>query len=171
MVSLYVDDLLITGSNPKELNQFKTAMQIEFEMTDLRLMTYFLGIEISQSPNGIFMCQQRYATKILMKFGMESCKPVDTPLVSNLKLSKEDSAERVDEGKYRSLEGCLLYLTATRLDLMFTASYLSRFMSNPSELHFKAAKRVLRYVRGSTMLGIWFKKSESLKLLGYIDND
>ncbi|XP_031250562.1 uncharacterized protein LOC116108453 [Pistacia vera] len=131
MVPLYVDDLLITRSNSKELNQFKTAMQNEFEMTDLGQMTYFLGMEISQSPNGIFVCQQRYATKILKKFGTESCKPVDTPLVPNLKLRKEDGAKKMDEGKYRSLVECLLYLTATRLDLMFTASDLSRFMSNP----------------------------------------
>ncbi|XP_031248923.1 uncharacterized protein LOC116106736 [Pistacia vera] len=171
MVSLYVDDLLVTRSNPKELDQFKSAMQTEFEMTDLGLMKYFLGMEISQTVGEIFVCQQRYATEILMKFGIENCKPVDTPLVPNLKLSKTDGAERVDEGKYRSLVGSLLYYTATSPDLMFTTSYLSRFMSNPSELHFKTAKRVLRYVKGTIMLGIYFRKAESLKLLGYTDSD
>ncbi|XP_031268504.1 secreted RxLR effector protein 161-like [Pistacia vera] len=128
-------------------------------------------MEISQTAGEIFVCQQRYATEIFMKFGMENCKPVDTPLVPNLKLSKTNGAERVDEGKYRSLVGSLLYYTATRLDLMFIASYLSRFMSNPSELHFKAVKHVLRNVKGTIMLGICFKKAESLKLLGYTDSD
>ncbi|XP_031280359.1 secreted RxLR effector protein 161-like [Pistacia vera] len=80
---------------------------------------------------------------------MENCKPVNTPLVPNLKLSKTDGVETVDEGKYRSLVGSLLYYIATRPDLMFTASYLSRFMSNPSELHLKAAKRVLSGLGGS----------------------
>ncbi|XP_031286059.1 uncharacterized protein LOC116144766 [Pistacia vera] len=171
VVSLYVDDLLVTGSNPEELDQFKSTMQTEFEMTDLGLMKYFLGMEISQTAGEIFVCQQRYATEILMKFGMENCKPVDTPLVPNLKLSKTDGVERVDEGKYRSLVGGLLYYTATRPDLMFTASYLSRFMSNPIELHFKAAKRVLRYVKGTIMLGICFRKAKSLKFLGYTNSD
>ncbi|XP_031261729.1 uncharacterized protein LOC116119932 [Pistacia vera] len=171
VVSLYVDDLLVTGSNPGELDQFKSAMQTKFEVTDLGLMTYFLGMEINQSAGGIFVCQQKYTAEILMEFGMENCKPVDTPLVPNLKLSKQDGAKRLDEGKYKSLVGCLLYYTVARPNLMFIASYLSKFMSNPSELHFKVAKRVLRYVRGTTMLGIWFRKSESLKLLGYTDSD
>ncbi|XP_031257810.1 uncharacterized protein LOC116115815 [Pistacia vera] len=85
VVSLYVDDLLVTGSNPEELDQFKSAMQTKFEMTDLGLMKYFLGMVISQTAGEIFVCQQRYATELLMKFGMENCKPVDTPLVPNLK--------------------------------------------------------------------------------------
>ncbi|XP_031253746.1 secreted RxLR effector protein 161-like [Pistacia vera] len=140
-------------------------------MANLGLMKYFLGMEITQAAGEIFVCQQRYATELLLRFGMENCKPVNTPLVPNLKLSKTDGAERVDEGKYRSLVGSLLYYTATRPDLMFTASYLSRFMSNPSELHLKAAIHVLRYVKGTIMLGICFRKAESLKLLGYTDSD
>ncbi|XP_031276221.1 uncharacterized protein LOC116134691 [Pistacia vera] len=107
-------------------------------------------MEINQAASEIFVCQQRYATELLLRFGMENCKPVNTPLVPNLKLSKIDGAERVDEGKYRSLVGSLLYYTATRPDLMFTASYLSRFMSNPSELHFKAAKPVLSDARSTS---------------------
>ncbi|XP_031287217.1 secreted RxLR effector protein 161-like [Pistacia vera] len=128
-------------------------------------------MEINQSNEGIFACQERYANEVLKKFGMENFKPVDTSLVPNVKLTKDDGAMRVDEGLFRSLIGCLLYLTTTRPDLMFASRYLSRFMSNLSELHFRAAKRVLRYVKGSTMLGIWFKKSESLELLGYSDSD
>ncbi|XP_031281899.1 uncharacterized protein LOC116140400 [Pistacia vera] len=146
-------------------------MQSEFEMIDLGEMTYFLGMEINQSNDGIFVCQERYTNEVLRKFGIENCKPMDTPLVPNLKLSKDDGAMRVDEGLFRSLIGYLLYLTATRPDLMFASNYLSKFMSNPSELHFRAAKRVLRYVKGSIGLGIWFKKSENLKLLGYTNSD
>ncbi|XP_031250003.1 uncharacterized protein LOC116107863 [Pistacia vera] len=142
-------------------------MHKEFEMTDLGEMSYFLGMEIHQSHHGIFVNQKRYATQILHKYNMDKYKPVDTPLVVNLKLSKDNGAEKVDETMYRSIIGCLLYLTATRLDLMFAASVLSRFMSNPSEIHLKTAKRVLRYVKGSVEHGIWFKKAEKLQLVGY----
>lgn len=171
IISLYVDDLLIMGSSSNQLIDFKSTMHKEFEMTDLGEMSYFLGMEIHQSHHGIFVNQKRYTTQILHKYNMDKCKPVDTPLAVNLKLSKDDGAEKVDETMYRSIIGCLLYLTATRPDLMFAASVLSRFMSNPSEIHLKAAKRVLRYVKGSVELGIWFKKAEKLQLIGYSDSD
>ena len=91
--------------------------------------------------------------------------------MQNEKLSKDDGAEKVDESRYRSLIGCLMYLIATRPDLMFAVSLLSRFMHCASELHFKAAKRVLRYIKGTVDFGIMFKKSENLKLVGYSDSD
>ncbi|XP_031258761.1 uncharacterized protein LOC116116853 [Pistacia vera] len=147
------------------------AMHNEFEMTDLGEISYFLRMEIHQSHNGIFVNQMRFANEILHKFDMDRCKPVDTTLVVNLKLSKDDGAEKVDEKMYRSVIGCVLYLTATRPDLMFATSVLSRFMTSPSEIHLKAAKRVLRYVKGSAELGIWFKKTENLQLIGYLDSD
>ncbi|XP_031267195.1 uncharacterized protein LOC116125608 [Pistacia vera] len=129
-------------------------------MTDLGEMSYFLGMEIIQTQHEIFVSQRKYANEVLNKFNMDRCRPMDTPLVVNLKLSKDDGAVKIDERIYRSLIGCLLYLTATRPDLMFARSLLSRFMSNPSEVHLKAVKRVLRYIKGSSDLGIWFKKSE-----------
>ncbi|XP_031286485.1 secreted RxLR effector protein 161-like [Pistacia vera] len=134
-------------------------------------MSYFLGMEIYQGPRDIFLCQKKYANEVLKKFSMGNCKPVDTPLVPSQKLSKEDGAKKIDEGVYRSLIGCLLYLIATRLDLMYTTNLLSRFNSKPSEIHFKAAKRVLRYVKGTIELGIWFRRSEKFSLIGYLDDD
>ncbi|XP_031277509.1 secreted RxLR effector protein 161-like [Pistacia vera] len=128
-------------------------------------MSSFLGMEINQTSSGIFVNQRRYAADVLKRFGMDKCKPVNTPLVATQKLSKEDGAVKVDESLYRSLIGCLLYLTTTRPDLM------SRFMTNPSENHFRAAKRVLRYIKGNPGLGVWFRKSESFQLVGYSDSD
>ncbi|XP_031277700.1 uncharacterized protein LOC116136136 [Pistacia vera] len=170
-VSLYVDDLLIMGSSSIQLEKFKMAMHNEFEMTDLGEMSYFLGMEIHQSQHGIFVSQKKFANEILHKFDMDRCKPVDTLLVANLKLSKDDGAVKIDEKMYRSLIGCLLYLTATRPDLMLATSILSRFMSSPSEIHLKATKRVLRYIKGSVELGVWFKKTKNLPLIGYSDSD
>ncbi|XP_021639461.2 uncharacterized mitochondrial protein AtMg00810-like [Hevea brasiliensis] len=154
IVSLYVDDLLITGSNISFVKEFKKKMQNVFEMTDLRRMSYFLGMEAHQFEEGTFKNQEKYAKEILRKFGMENCKAADAPLAQNKKLRKEDGSNKVDAGIYRSLIGGLLYLSATRPDIMFATSLLSRFMQAPSEIPFKAAKRVLRYVRGTTNLGV-----------------
>ncbi|XP_031282139.1 uncharacterized protein LOC116140681 [Pistacia vera] len=150
IISLYVDDLLVIGSNHAQAEEFKKSTHSEFEMTDLGEMSYFLRMEIDQDADGIFVNQRKYASEVLKKFCMENCKQVDLPLVPNLKLSKSDEAEKVDEGLYRSLIGCLLYLIATRPDIMYATSLMSRFMSQPIETHFKTAKRVLRYVKGNT---------------------
>ncbi|XP_031271788.1 uncharacterized protein LOC116130176 [Pistacia vera] len=148
------NDLLVTGSNLAQVGEFKKAMHVEFEMTDLGKMAYFLGMEINQTPCGIFVNQKKYANEVLRKFSMESCKSMDIPLVQNQKLSKEYGAVKIDEGLYRSLIDHLLNLTVTIPDVMYATGLLSRFMSHLSEVHFKATKRVLRYVKGSTDFGV-----------------
>ena len=115
IVSFYVDDLLVTGNDIRLVEEFKQEMMQAFEMTDLGLMTYFLGIEIKQSESVVFICQKKYAKDILKKFQMEECKAMSTLMNQREKLTKEDGADKVDEGYYRSLIGCLMYLT-TRLD-------------------------------------------------------
>ena len=102
---------------------------------------------------------------------MENSKSAPTPLMQKAKLSKDDGAEKVDASFYRSLIGSLLYLTASRPDLMYVTSLLSRFMQSPSKTHFAVAKRVLRYLKGTTQFGIWYKPSENGSLLGYVDSD
>ncbi|KAL0332223.1 UNVERIFIED_CONTAM: Retrovirus-related Pol polyprotein from transposon TNT 1-94 [Sesamum calycinum] len=148
IVSLYVDDLIYTGNNEKMIQDFKEDMMKTFEMSDLGLMHFFLGIEINQEKEGIFICQRKYTETLLKKFKMESCKTVTTPLVTGEKYQKEDGSQKVDGSMYRSLIGSLLYLTATRPDIMFATCLLSRFMQSPSQVHYAAAKRILRYLRG-----------------------
>ncbi|KAL0430352.1 UNVERIFIED_CONTAM: Retrovirus-related Pol polyprotein from transposon RE1 [Sesamum radiatum] len=155
IVSLYVDDLIYTGNNEKMIHDFKEDMMKTFEMSDLGLMHFFLGIEINQEKEGIFICQKKYTETLLKKFKMESCKTVTTPLVTGEKYKKEDGSEKVDGSIYRSLIGSLLYLTATRPDIMFATSLLSRFMQSPSQVHYGAAKRILRYLQGTKDFGIW----------------
>ncbi|GKV21544.1 hypothetical protein SLEP1_g31514 [Rubroshorea leprosula] len=171
ILSLYVDDLLLIGNDLKLMEQFKKVMMQEFAMTNLGETKYFLGLEVQQLSKGNFICQRKYAVDILKKFEMESCKPVATPLVQYEKLSKDDRETKVDSSYYRSLIGSLLYLTATRPDLMFVASYLSRFMSAPSKLHLVATKRVLRYIKGTYELGLWFDSNQQGRLQGYADSD
>ncbi|KAL0348980.1 UNVERIFIED_CONTAM: Retrovirus-related Pol polyprotein from transposon RE2 [Sesamum angustifolium] len=125
IVSLYVDDLIYTGNNEKMIQDFKEDMMKTFEMSDLGLMHFFLGIEINQEKEGIFICQRKYTETLLKKFKMESCKTVTTPLVTGEKYQKEDGSQKIDGSMYRSLIGSLLYLTATRPDIMFATSLLS----------------------------------------------
>ena len=171
IVSLYVDDLLVTGSNLQQIERFKQDMMQAFEMSDLGLMSFFLGMEIKQSRGVIFIGQEKYAKEILKKFQMENCKPTATPMNQKDKFSKEDETARVNEEKYRSLIGCLLYLTATRPDILYATNLLSRFMHCLSELHMRAAKRILRYIKGTCSFGVKFMQCKTLKLHGFSDSD
>jgi hypothetical protein len=171
IVSVYVDDLLIAGDKEQLVEEFKTNMKDKFEMNELGLLSYFLGMEVTQSEQGCFLCQKRFTMKLQNKFVMENCKPVSTPTVLRQKLMKEDGAPKTDGKAYRSLVGSLLYLTATRPDIVFTVNYLSRFMQSPSQIHFVAAKRVLRYLKGTLEFGMHFVKSSSVKLVGFSDSD
>ncbi|KAK4381284.1 Retrovirus-related Pol polyprotein from transposon RE1 [Sesamum angolense] len=133
---IYVEQpqgFIAKGNNEKMIQDFKEDMMKTFEMSDLGLMHFFLGIEINQEKEGIFICQRKYTETLLKKFKMESCKTVTTPLVTGEKYQKEDGSQKVDGSMYRSLIGSLLYLTATRPDIMFATYLLSRFMQSPSQ--------------------------------------
>ncbi|GJS47878.1 retrovirus-related pol polyprotein from transposon RE1 [Tanacetum coccineum] len=171
IISLYVDDLLVIGSNDHLVKKFKKQMESEFDMSDMGLVSYFLGMEIKQLPNGVHISQRKYASDMLKKFKMFLCKPVTSPLVYKCKLSKDDGKKLVNPTRFRSIVGSLLYLTISRPDLAFAASFLSRFMGEPSSSHLGAAKRVLRYVKGSLDLGIMFERNKDVKLEGYADSD
>lgn len=171
VISLYVDDLFITGSNLEQVEQFKLEMKKVFEMTDLGLMSYFLGIEIKQSQDEVFICQKKYAKEILKRFHMEDCKAVKTPMNQKEKLVKDDGSAKVDEAEFRSLIGCLMYLTATRPDILNAVSILSRFMHCPNETHMRVAKRVIRYIKGTWNYGVKFLRQKEMELFGFSDSD
>lgn len=171
LVSLYVDDLIFLGSSNQMINEFKKAMTSEFEMTDLGQMRYFLGLEIRQEEGGIFVSQEAYAKEILKKYKMKKCNPVSTPMEPGAKLSKFDGGERVDAGKYRSLVESLRYLTSTRPDIARSVGIVSRFMEEPAYSHWKALKRILRYIQGTLSMGMFYSKDEEYRLVGYSDSD
>ncbi|KAK2965254.1 hypothetical protein RJ640_015752 [Escallonia rubra] len=171
IVALYVDDLLFTGNSEKMIKDFRKEMMKKYEMNDMGLLKHFLGMEIHQDDEGIFICQKNYAEKVLKKFRMYGCNPKATPLIVGEKLKREDGGSKVDATFYRSMVGNLLYLTATRPDIMFAASLLSRFMQAPSHFHLGAAKRVLRYIQGTVDYGIMNGRSKEVKLTGFCDSD
>jgi hypothetical protein len=146
-------------------------MQFEFEMTDLGIMKYFLGIEVDQSTKGIFVYQQKYATNIIKRLCMEEWNPTETPIPLGTKLSKKDEGPTMDPTLYKILVDSLLYLTTTRPDIMYAASLVSRFMKSPKDSHWKMAKRILSYVAGTLNFGLWYTQSNDNNLSGYIDND
>ena len=132
-VVLYVDDLIFTGNDKALIGEFKEAMKNKFEMTDLGLLKYFLGIEVKKMHDGIFISQEKYARQNLERFKMQNSKLAPTPTTIGLKLSKEDSSKRVDPTLYKSMVGSLMYLTATWPDLMHAVSLISRFMETPKD--------------------------------------
>eukprot|EP00253_Pinus_taeda_P034902 PITA_34902 len=161
---LYVDDLILTGSDPNLINHVKSSLKKKFEMTDLGHLHYFLGLQVLQSKEGISLSQSKYACDILRHFHMEDCKPAPSPFQSGVKLSVSCTSPEVDATLYRQLVGKLLYLTHTRPDLSFAVGLVARFLQNPRESHWKAAKRILRYVREAEYRGAVEASKEALWL-------
>ena len=150
---------------------FKNSMKLEFDMFDLGRMRYFLGIEVLQRSCGIFICQRKYAHEILSRFGMEESNQVKNPIVSGTKLLKDDTGTKIDETLFKQVVGSLMYLTATRPDLMYAVSLISRFMSCPTESHWRTTNRILRYLKGTIELGIFYKKEGCTDVAAYADNN
>ncbi|CAL2234198.1 unnamed protein product [Prunus armeniaca] len=171
IVSIYVDDIVYTGSSQTLLAEFKEDMMAKYEMTDLGLLHHFLGMGVIQSESSIFLHQKKYASTLLNKFGLTECKYVSTPLVATEKLAKDDGSGAANEEHYRSIVGSLLYLTATRPDIMYASSLLARFMHCPTNRHYGTAKRVLRYVKGTLDYGLEYVKGRKSILIGYCDSD
>jgi hypothetical protein len=168
---LYVDDLILTGSDSKLLNHVKTSLKKKFEMTDLGFLHYFLGLQVLQTNEGIFLSQSKYACDLLLHFHMDDCKPSPSPFQSGVKLSATCTSPEVDATLYRQLVGSLLYLTHTRPDLSFAVGLVARYMQTPHESHWKAAKRILRYVRGTVQFGIHYSSGGTPLLVGFTDSD
>ena len=140
LVALYVDDLIFMGNNEEMIKDFKKEMTQEFEMTDLGLMRFFLGIEVKQDKSGIFISQEAYSTSILKKFRMEHCNPVATPMELGTKLSKFEGGASVDANLYQSLVGSLRYLTCTRPGIAYSFGIVSRYMEDRKQSHWKQLK-------------------------------
>eukprot|EP00253_Pinus_taeda_P018867 PITA_18867 len=144
IVVLYVDDLIFTSNDASPIVDFKAVMKNGFEMTDLGFLRYFLGIEVDQSENGVLISQDKYVEAVLKRFNMQNSKAAVTPTVVGLKLTKEDNNKDFNPKLYNSIVGSLMYLTATRPDIMHAVSLISRFMERPKETLWQAAKRILR---------------------------
>jgi len=168
---VYVDDILMIGNNESYIASIKKELGKSFEMTDLGYVHYYLGIEVTQHPKSIFLSQKKYIGDLLNRFGMTKCNRLATPMEQNLKLTSIEGKEFEDATKYRQLVGSLNYLTTTRPDILFAIGILSKFMQQPCEGHWSAAKRVLRYLKGTQDFGIKYTQVDDFNLIGYFDSD
>ena len=146
-------------------------MAREFEMSMIGELNFFLGFQIKQLKEGTFIHQEKYTKDILKKFKMDDCKPIKTPMPTNGHLDLDEGGKSVDQTLYRSMIGSLLYLTASRPDIMFSVCMCARFQANPKESHISAVKRILRYLKHTPSIGLWYPKGASFTLLGYSDSD
>jgi uncharacterized protein len=171
IICLYVDDLLYIENNSEMFKEFKQSMFREFEITDNGLMSYFLGIEVKQQHDGIFISQKKYMNEILEKFKMESCNSMSTLVETSIKLLKEGDGRVIEPTLYKSLVGSLRYLTITRPDIVYRVGLVSRYMETPMENHWLATKRILRYIKGTLNLGFFYAYGDEAKLVSYSDSD
>ncbi|GKC92187.1 retrovirus-related pol polyprotein from transposon TNT 1-94 [Tanacetum coccineum] len=170
-VQIYVDDIIFAASTPELCDLFAKIMCSKFKMSMMGKISFFLGLQISQSPRGIFINQSKYALESLKKYGFESCDPVDTPMVEKSKLDEDKEGKAVDPSHYRGMIGTLLYLTASRPDLQFAICMCARYQARPTEKHLNAVKRIFRYLKGTVHRGLWYPKDSSFALTAFADAD
>ncbi|KAI1001189.1 hypothetical protein K3495_g7012 [Podosphaera aphanis] len=170
-IAVYVDDILISSSNPKIIEGIRQFLHSEFERKDLGQAHFILGIEIEIKPQGISLSQHSYYLKVLERFGMLDCHPVGTPLEPNGHLQRVDPADQIDHtSTYQSLVGSLMYgHIGTRPDLAFPVTRLSQFSFCPGSTYLAAAKRVLRYFKGTFHQRLFFPRKHDSMIHRYAD--
>ncbi|GJW92646.1 retrovirus-related pol polyprotein from transposon TNT 1-94, partial [Tanacetum coccineum] len=171
LVQIYVDDIIFAASTPELCDLFSKIMCSKFKMSMMGKISFFLGLQISQSPRGIFINQSKYALESLKKYGFDSCDPVDTPMVEKSKLDEDKEGKVVDPSHYHGMIGTLLYLTASRPDLQFAICMCARYQARPTEKHLNAVKRIFRYLKGTVNRGLWYPKDSSIALTAFTDTD
>ncbi|XP_058080749.1 uncharacterized mitochondrial protein AtMg00810-like [Magnolia sinica] len=165
---LYVDDMVITGSNTSMVQTLITRLFKEFSMKDLGDLHYFLSVKVQGNEKGLFLSQTKYALDLLQRVSMIDAKPISTPFVVSQHLSAEGKLFS-DPTMFRSLAGALQYLTITRPDLSFSVNFICQFMYAPTEDHSRALKHILRYVKGTPHHGLQLHKQSTRDFLTYSD--
>ncbi|KAD0053224.1 hypothetical protein E3N88_44863 [Mikania micrantha] len=171
LVQIYVDDIIFASSDPKLCDDFTKLMTTNFEMSAMGELQFFLGLQIKQKPDGIFIHQSKYTKELLKKFDLHNCKPCSNPMSTTTQLDADLKGTSVDETLYRCMIGSLMYLTASRPDIMFATCVCARFQAAPKESHLIAVKRIFRYLQGTQSLGIWYSTGHSCKLVAFSDSD
>lgn len=170
---VYVDDIVIASSSPAATCRLLQQLSASFPVKDLGPLSYFLGIEVAFNPGGMVLTQKKYALDILKRVKMENCKLVSTPMCVHDKLSRNNGSRLGDQDAfvYRSTVGALQYLTLTRPDLSFAVNKVCQFLSQPTDIHWEAVKRILRFVKGTASTGLNFRRSPSTLLSIFTDAD
>nr|GEW09525.1 hypothetical protein [Tanacetum cinerariifolium] len=168
---VYVDDIIFGSTNKDLCKAFEKLMKDKFQMSSMGEITFFLGLQVKQKPDGIFISQDKYVAKILRKFGLTDGKSASTPIDTEKALLKNPDGEDVDVHTYRSMISSLMYLTSSRLDIMFAVCACARFQVTPKASHLHAVKIIFRYLKGKPHFGLWYPKDSPFNLVAYSDSD
>ncbi|GJT83751.1 retrovirus-related pol polyprotein from transposon TNT 1-94 [Tanacetum coccineum] len=171
LVQIYVDDIIFASTTPDICDQFSKIMWSKLKILMMGKISFFLGLQISQSPGGIFLNQSKYALESLKKYGMEFSDPVDTPMVEKSKLDDDTQGKSIDPTHHHGIIGTLMYLIASRPDLTFVVCMCARYQAKPTEKHLLAVNRIFKYLRGTVNRGLWYLKDSSIALTAYVDHD
>jgi hypothetical protein len=168
---IYVDDIIFGSTNKSTCEEFSRIMIQKFEMSMMGELKYFLGFQVKQLQDSTFVSQTQYIQDILKKFGMKDAKPIKTPMGTNGHLDLDTGGKSVDQKVYRSMIGTLLYLCASRLDIMLSVCMCARFQADPKEVHLRAVKRIMIYLVYTPKFELWYPKGSTFDLIGYSDAD
>ncbi|PNY16454.1 flavonol sulfotransferase-like protein [Trifolium pratense] len=171
VILVYVDDLVLGGTDDKEIQKIKALLDRKFSIKDLGTLKYFLGFEVARTQAGISLCQRKYALDLIQDTGLLGAKPCTTPMQPQLQLHSESGTILSDPSTYRRLVGRLLYLTHSRPEIAYSVSKLSQFLSAPTNEHMLAGLHVLKYIKNCPGQGLFFAANSSLKLKGFSDSD
>ncbi|GKE71051.1 putative ribonuclease H-like domain-containing protein, partial [Tanacetum coccineum] len=171
LVQVYVDDIIFGSTRNEMYTVFEKMMHKKFQMSSMGELTFFLGLQVTQKDDGIFISQDKYVDEILKKFGFSTVKTASTPMETSNPLLKDAEAEDVDIHLYRSMIGSLMYLTASRTDIMFDVCACARFQVTPKISHLHVVKRIFRYLKGQPKLGLWYPKDSPFDLEAYTDSN
>jgi hypothetical protein len=166
---IYVDDIIFGSTNKSTCEEFSRIMVQKFEMSMMGELRYFLGFQIKQLQDNTFISQTKYIQDILKKFGMKDAKPIKTPTGTNGHLNLDTGGKSVDQKVYRLMIGSLLYLCASRPDIMLSVCMRARFQADPKEVHLRVVKRIMRYLLYTPKFGLWYPKGSTFDLIGYSD--
>ncbi|KAI3734576.1 hypothetical protein L6452_14047 [Arctium lappa] len=171
LVQIYVDDIIFGSTKDIMCKEFEDLMHQRFKMSSMGELTFFLGLQVQQKSDGIFICQSKYVQDILTKFGFSDSKPASTPMETHKQITTDLEGEDMDVHHYRSMIGSLMYLTTSRPDIMFPVCVCARFQVRPKQSHFQAVKRIFRYLKGQPRLGLWYPQDSPFDLIAYSDSD
>ncbi|GJV26597.1 retrovirus-related pol polyprotein from transposon TNT 1-94 [Tanacetum coccineum] len=171
LVQIYVDDINFASTTTELCDKFSEIMLTKFKMSLMGKISFFLGLQISQSPRDIFLNQSKYALESLKKYGMESCDPMDILMVEKSKLDEDTLGKAVDPTHYRGIVGILMYLTSSIPDLVYVVCMCARYQARLTEKHLHAVKRIFQYLRGTINQGLWYSKDSAITPTAFADAD
>jgi hypothetical protein len=171
LVQIYVDDIIFGGSSHVLVSGFQEMMKKEFQMSMMGELTFFLGVQVKKMKQGTFVHQAMYTKDIMKKFNMAELKPVSTPMSTAMVLDLDENGEAIDQRKYRSMIGSLLYLTVTRRDIQIVVCLCAYFQASPRSSHLTVVQRIFRYLKYTLKFWIWHSTSSSLDLVGFSNVD